>query len=76
MQKNCIYAAGVALCEEFSRHTFCDEQNQSMIVSVSHDWVDILINRMKRSGFKVITKIEMEMTTTLVFSLNRIKKSA
>lgn len=70
------FANGIAICEEFSRHTFCDKENHSMIVNVSHDWVNVLINRMKSAGFSLITKIEMDMTVTCVFHLAKIKKSA
>jgi hypothetical protein len=70
------FTNGIAICEEFSRHTYGDKENQSMLVNVSHDWVNSLINRMSRIGFKLITKIEMDMTTTVVFSLVKLKKSA
>jgi hypothetical protein len=45
-------------------------------VNVSHDWVDVLINRMSKTGFRLVTKIEMDKTVTIVFSLVKLKKSA
>jgi len=68
-----VFENGAAVCEEFARHIFCDPQNKSMIVNVSNDWVDNLINRMNKIGFNLITKIEMDNTTTVVFCLAKIK---
>jgi len=68
-----VFDSGAAVCEEFARHTFCDKDHKSMIVNVSNEWVDKLINRMIKLGFNVITKIEMDQTTTVVFCLAKIK---
>jgi len=68
-----VYENGAAVCEEFARHTFCDPDHKSMLVNVSNEWVDKLINRMLPLGFNVIAKIEMNQTTTVVFSLAKIK---
>ena len=70
------FTNGIAICEEFSRLTYGDEVNQSMLVNVSHDWVDVLINRMSKTGFRLVKKIEMDKTVTIVFSLVKLKKSA
>lgn len=62
-----------AVCEEFSRHVFSDKEHCSFIINVDVEWVDTLIERMNKIGFKIVAKIEMEKTITLVFQHSAFK---
>ena len=66
-----VFDNGRAVCEEFSRHTYADTENYSLLINVDVDWAEELIKRMIRNKFKIVTKIEMSNTITFVFQLEK-----
>jgi len=67
-----IFANAQSVCEEFSRHMFVDKENCSFLLNVDLDWVDKIIERMKRIDFDIKLKIEMERTVTLVLQNTKL----
>jgi hypothetical protein len=67
-----IFSKANAVVEEFARHSFTDKENFSFLINVDFDWVDKLIERMKRLGFSIKCKIEMEKTVTLVLQNSKL----
>ena len=58
-----------AICQEFCNHVYMDAENFSFLTNCTYDWFEELAQRLKKIGFVLTHKTEMEKTVTSAFIL-------